>query len=75
MRTTITLDDDVATEIDRIRRVEGIGLSEAINRLVREGLDRLRSATPYRHRTAPLGLKSDLTSIPDVLEALENPMR
>ena len=37
MRTTVNLDDDVAAEAERLKRAEGIGLSEAVNRLARAG--------------------------------------
>ena len=72
MRTTVTIDDDVAAEIDRLRRAEGIGLSEALNRLVREGIGRPQRAKPYRHRTARLGLKVDVTNIAEVLDVLDD---
>src|SRR4051794_32418857 len=38
MRTTVTLADDVAAAVDRLRREEGLGLSEAVNKLARAGL-------------------------------------
>ena len=37
MRTTVTLDEDVAAAIERVRRERSIGLSEAVNTLVRPG--------------------------------------
>lgn len=39
MRTTVTLAPDVAAGLDRLRRDQGIGMSEAINQLVRAGLN------------------------------------
>lgn len=72
MRTTLSLDDDVMAEVDRLRRDEGIGVSEAINRLVRQGLARPRSTEPYRHHTARLGLKVDVTDIGAVLDLLDD---
>ena len=38
MRTTVTLDDDVAAAVDLVRRERGVGLSEALNELVRRGM-------------------------------------
>jgi hypothetical protein len=32
MRTTVTLERDVAAAVDQLRRREGIGMSEALNR-------------------------------------------
>lgn len=73
MRTTFTLDDDVVAEVERLRREEGIGISEAVNRLVRAGMTtpRQRRQT-YRHRSAPLGLKVDVTDIGAVLDLLDD---
>lgn len=72
MRTTFTLDDDNVAEVERLRREEGIGLSEAVNRLIRSGL--ARSANPparYRHRSTDLGIKVDVTDIGAVLDLLD----
>jgi len=70
MRTTFTLDDDVAAEVERLRRDEAIGISEAVNRLIRAGLARAPRRQPYRHRSTPLGLKVDVTDVAAVLEIL-----
>jgi metal-responsive CopG/Arc/MetJ family transcriptional regulator len=40
MRVTVTFADDVAAELQRLRREHSISLSEAVNRLVRAGLAR-----------------------------------
>lgn len=71
MRTTFTLDDDVATEVERLRREEGIGISEAVNRLIRAGLAAPKRRTAYRHKSVDLGLKVDVTDIAAVLEILD----
>lgn len=71
MRTTFTLDDDVAAEVERQRRQEGIGISEAVNRLIRAGLAHQPKSRTYRHRSVPLGLKVDVTDIAGVLELLD----
>lgn len=71
MRTTFTLDDDVAAEVDRLRRVEGIGISEAVNRLIRAGLVRPRRRQPYEHRSIDVGLRVDVTDVGAVLDALD----
>ena len=36
MQTTITLDEDVAAAVDNFSRQEGVGISEAVNRLIRQ---------------------------------------
>lgn len=73
MRTTVTLDDDVAAAVGRVRRERGVGVSEAVNELVRMGLAVKRPRQPYRHRTARLGLTVDVTNIADALEQLDGP--
>jgi Ribbon-helix-helix protein, copG family len=77
MRTTISLDDDIQAAVERMRRVEGIGLSEAVNRLARGGLaakTRARpNSEPFVQKTARLGLRIDVTSVADALEQLDGP--
>jgi hypothetical protein len=71
MRTTFQLDDDVAAAVNQLRRDEGIGLSEAVNRLIRAGMVRPAKRTRYRLRTHPLGLRVDTSNVSEVLEFLE----
>lgn len=71
MRTTLTLDDDVTAAVERLRREEGLGLSEAVNRLIRAGLAAPEKRATYRHRGVDLGLKIDVTDIGSVLEILD----
>lgn len=73
MRTTLALDDDVAAAVERLRREEGIGLSEAVNRLARAGMVKPRARASYRHRTSSLGLKVDVSNIGAVLDLLDEP--
>ncbi len=60
MRTTLTLDEDVAA---RIKRLSGFSsFKEAVNAALRAGLDQLESPTkrpeiPYRIRPVKLGAK------------------
>ncbi|MDE3075740.1 MAG: ribbon-helix-helix protein, CopG family [Chloroflexota bacterium] len=71
MRTTITLDDDVVAIVQKMRQEEGVGLSEALNRLVRAGMAKPATRKAYRHRTAHLGIKVDVSNVGDVLELLD----
>lgn len=73
MRTTVTLDDDVAAALERLRRERSIGLSEAINELIRAGLRVKPSRKPFRQQSKPLGLRVDVTNVADALEWLEGP--
>ncbi|MEB3034106.1 CopG family transcriptional regulator [[Mycobacterium] nativiensis] len=73
MRTTVVIDSDVAAEVQRLRR-EGLGVSEALNLLARRGMA-AQTAVPgagYRHRTARIGLKVDVTNVADVLDLLDD---
>ncbi|MBA2338189.1 MAG: ribbon-helix-helix protein, CopG family [Acidimicrobiia bacterium] len=71
MRTTFTLDPDVAAELDRIRRAEGLGISEAVNRLIRRGLAAPSPRRVFTLRSAPIGLRVDVTDIGAVLDLLD----
>jgi len=76
MRTTVTLADDVAAAVERLRKDRGLGLSEALNELARAGMTRSAKPTRFKQQTYPLGLKIDVTDIADALELLEdNPGR
>ena len=73
MRTTVTLSKDVAAAVERLRRDEGIGPSEAVNLLVRRGLAAMADERPkpYVHKSYPLGLKVDVTHIGEVLDLMD----
>jgi Arc/MetJ family transcription regulator len=74
MRTTISLDDDVAAAIEQLRRESGKGLSEAVNDLVRAGLAAPRRTKAFRQQTRPLGLRIDVANVGEALELLEGPL-
>lgn len=72
MRTTITVAEDVAAEMERLRRAEGLGPSEALNLLARRGMARQKEPRmPYVHKSADLGLRVDVANIRDVLDMLD----
>lgn len=75
MRTTVVLEPDVQAAVDRIRREEGIGVSEALNRLARAGLMQGGATRRKRfvQRTSRLGIRIDVTSVEDALEHLDGP--
>ncbi|MCU0279577.1 MAG: ribbon-helix-helix protein, CopG family [Candidatus Nanopelagicales bacterium] len=72
MRTTVTLSDDVAAEVARVRRERGIGVSEAVNELARAGIARPTAARPFRQRSTALGLRIDVSNVAEVLEILDS---
>ncbi len=71
MRTTINLHDDVATEVERLRRDRGIGVSEAVNELARRGLRPEPRGEPFEQRTSPMGAQIDVANVAEALEALD----
>ncbi len=71
MRTTVNLDSDVEAALEQLRRTEGLGPSEALNRLARKGLAVPTARLPYVHRSSSLGARCDLTNIGDVLDLLD----
>ncbi len=74
VRTTITLSDDVAAAVEKVRRERGLGLSEAVNDLVRSGLTVEQQTTrPFRQQTYDLGDGVDVSNIAEVLELLDGP--
>lgn len=73
MRTTLSLDEDVATAVQRLREERHLGLSEAVNELIRAGLAAPERRTVFRQRTASLGLRMDVGSVADALERLDGP--
>lgn len=60
MRTTLTIDDDLAAQIQEQRRRHGHSLKRVINTLLREGLQSRQErprAKKYRTRVHKLGLR------------------
>lgn len=50
MRTTLSIDDDLAESIENLRKRKNLSLREAVNRLLRMGLQTLetnRASRPY----------------------------
>ena len=73
MRTTITLDRDIAAAVEQLRREEGIGPSEALNRLARAGLSVPTKRQRFRQRTADAGLLIDVSNVAEAIEIAEGP--
>lgn len=74
MRTTITFADDVVAGIERLRRERDLGLSEAVNDLVRAGLT--TSSHPvdsFRQESHDLGAGVDISNIGEAIETLDGP--
>ena len=72
-RTTLTLDPDVAAELERRRRTRGTTLKAEVNDLLRAGLSRVSepAASARRFETAALPLGKPLVeSFDDIADVL-----
>jgi hypothetical protein len=72
MRTSLTIDDDVAVEIEKLRRKEDLSLKQLVNDLLRRGLRgidrRPKKRPPFKTKTFNMG--KPLVSIDNIAEAL-----
>lgn len=77
MRTTVTIDDDLAAQIEDLRRRERLSFKAALNRLLRTAI-RHQSQPPqprrYRTPTRKLGLRTGLdpTRLNQLADELES---
>ena len=74
MRTTLTLDDDVATELARLQKARGERYKDLVNHILRLGLRELtaharRPREPFRTRTVSLGA-CRIGNLDNIAEAL-----
>jgi hypothetical protein len=75
MRTTLSLDPDVAAMLERLRKQREVGLKELVNEALRDALARMSGGgvprPGKRFRTQPVDLgRCSLPSLDDVSEAL-----
>jgi hypothetical protein len=66
MRTTVTLDPDVAALLKKAMRERGISFKEALNNAVRDGLSttmRLRHGEKYRTPTFRIGFRPEVNLV------------
>ena len=76
MRTTVNLDPDVSAAVQRLRRDEGLGLSDALNRIARAGLVASGRRPRFKQRTIDMGeFLVDVTNVAQALDIIEGPMR
>jgi hypothetical protein len=77
MRTTLTIDDDVAVELERLRRDRDGSLKEVVNDALRRGLRDMstppRRRKPFRTQPFDAGapLISNIDNIAEVLATIE----
>ncbi len=75
MRTTITLDDDVAALIETERARTGESFRSAVNRLLRRGARAGRAETPPPLPELPGRPTLDVSDVSSVLAALDDERR
>jgi len=77
MRTTLTLDEDVAVSLERLRKTRNAGLKELVNEALRRGFREMtarpKARKPFRTRTVDLGQPkiANLDNIAEVLAIIE----
>jgi hypothetical protein len=73
MRTTLSLDEDVAVLLEKVRKAKGLSFKEAVNEALRAGLSQLTAPGPrarnFRTDTVDLG-RCLIGSLDDVAETL-----
>jgi hypothetical protein len=80
VRTTLTLDDDVAAKLRQETRRTGRSFKETVNTVLRRGLttpQARRTDPPFVVRARPLGLRPglDYDKTSDLLDQIEGPLR
>ena len=74
MRTTITLDEDVAAKLRSLSRRSGRAFREVVNDVLRRGLARppeSRGRSPFRVAARDLGARRPDVSLDNVAELIE----
>jgi hypothetical protein len=76
MRTTLTIDDDVAAEIETLRREKEASLKDIVNDALRRGLADMRAPrkrTPFRTQAIDAGaaLMPNLDNTAEIIAMLE----
>ena len=78
MRTTLTLDDDVAVKLRAETQRSGEPFKQVVNRILRLGLNTqapVKAFPPFKVETRDLGLRTgfDFDNIAELLEKVEGP--
>lgn len=71
VRTTVEFDDDTAQALAHLRSETGMGVSEAVNTLVRRGLLAEAPPAPFIQQTRRLGIRIDVTNVAEAIDLLE----
>lgn len=71
MRTTVNLDSEAAKAVTDLRRKEGLGLSEAVNQLIRRGLRPTAVDYAFPEVSFEMGARIDIVRTSEVLDLLD----
>jgi hypothetical protein len=77
MRTTLTIDDDVAAELERLRRLGNKKFKALVNEALRHGLQQMtappKKQKPFRTRSFDVGgvLVKNIDNIGEILAEIE----
>jgi hypothetical protein len=76
MRTTLTIDDDVAAELERLRRARDVKFKQLINEALRRGLRDMtapKPRKPFRTKSFDCGrlLVDNVDNVWEVLDRIE----
>lgn len=76
MRTTLTIDDDLAVQIEELRCRKGLSMKKAVNALLREGLEHQSKplqGKPFRTKAKQLVFRSgfDPTKMNQLVDKVE----
>lgn len=79
MRTTLTLDDDVAAKLQQASRRTGRSFRDVVNETLRRGLQQQSTTvrTPFRVHTRDMGELApglQLDNVADLIESVEGPL-
>jgi hypothetical protein len=79
VRTTLTIDDDIAAKLNAEMKRSGRSLKDTVNRALRIGLSvkrELKSSPPFKVQSKPLGVRNGLNydKIELLLEDIEGPL-
>jgi hypothetical protein len=77
MRTTLSIDDDVAAQLEAWRAQQNLSFKQAVNAALRRGLSELsrpKARKPFRTKPIDMGQcrLADLDNIWEILEEVEN---
>lgn len=76
MRTTLTLDDDLASRLKQLAHERDVPFKQVVNEIIRQGLERAEATEAYELPTFYMGVPlMDLTKAAQLADALDDEHR